>query len=55
MAKIKVYYYQWYKIADSGVITVHTVWFPEGETPRGGYWFRDEKSRRRFKEVETNG
>jgi len=50
--KNKQWYYQYYKISPNGIITVLPQWFPEGKRPVQIYFIRDEKSKRRFKEVE---
>jgi len=51
MAK-KVWYYQWYKVSERGLVSVNPAWFPESDSPNGWWWNRDEKSKRRFKEIE---
>jgi len=51
----KIWYYQYYKISSTGIVTVLPQWFPEDERPRQEYLVRDEKSKRRFKEVEYVG
>ncbi len=48
----KVWYYQWYKVSERGLVSVNQAWFPEDVAPKGWWWTRDEKSKRRFKEIE---